>query len=178
MTTTIPGYLDRGNLYEEEFDRESPRVIIKNEMIFLKYCKTCKITRSVRSFHCSICNRCIERHDHHCGFVGNCIGKNNTNKFCLFLLSICIHSLLACLFVFIRFVEVSWVIPPKDWKTNDFFGMVIIIYSSIFFSAILLFLLFHVYLILTNQTTNEFIRGRQNNKMFDEGCKNNWNEVC
>jgi len=167
-----------GDLTEDEFNKQSPRVIIKNEIIFLKYCSTCKITRSVRAFHCSICDRCIERHDHHCGFVGNCIGKNNTNKFCFFLLSICVHSLLTCVFISIRFIQVSMEISSKDWKSQDFYGMMISIYSAIFFSVILLFLLFHIYLILTNQTTNEYIRSKSDKRLFDQGSRNNIREVC
>jgi hypothetical protein len=69
-------------------------------------------------------------------------------------------------------------IPAKDWKSQDFYGMMISIYSSIFFSVIFLFLIFHIYLILTNQTTNEFIRRRSEKRLFDQGSRNNIREVC
>jgi len=39
------------------------------------FCVTCKIYRPKRSSHCSVCDNCVEVHDHHCSFLGNCIGK-------------------------------------------------------------------------------------------------------
>ena len=39
-----------------------------------KICETCNILKTPRVFHCNICNCCISVHDHHCPWVGSCIG--------------------------------------------------------------------------------------------------------
>ena len=51
-------------------------------------CPECKVIRSARSRHCAICNQCVERFDHHCPWINNCVGIKNHNTFMMFLVSI------------------------------------------------------------------------------------------
>lgn len=52
----------------------------------IQLCPDCEIVRTPRSRHCGICNRCVERYDHHCPWLNTCIGVNNHGYFLIFIL--------------------------------------------------------------------------------------------
>ena len=51
-------------------------------------CLKCKTPRNLRAFHCEDCDVCIEQYDHHCVWIGKCVGKDNLELFYLFGVSI------------------------------------------------------------------------------------------
>jgi palmitoyltransferase ZDHHC9/14/18 len=60
---------------------------LKGRRYKVKICSTCMIQRPLGTSHCRVCDSCVERYDHHCPWVGNCIGKNNYRYFYFFLVS-------------------------------------------------------------------------------------------
>ena len=71
-----------------------------DEIMFQKNneCKTCLFIKPPRSKHCSICDHCVEKFDHHCVWVNQCIGINNYKWFMIYTLLhviLCIYGALA-----------------------------------------------------------------------------------
>lgn len=54
----------------------------------LRYCSVCQLFKPDHSYHCKICRKCIYRLDHHCAWINNCVGRENTKYFIVFLLFI------------------------------------------------------------------------------------------
>lgn len=85
------------------------------------HCHTCKIFRPPRATHCSICDGCIEVFDHHCPFIGTCIGsfwslaKRNYKYFITFLglsfVSILYFTAQMVIFCIYLFIDPSQSLP-------------------------------------------------------------------
>ena len=58
-------------------------------------CDYCHKMRYPRAHHCKRCNLCIIQADHHCSWLGTCIGYSNLRYFLCFLLHLtCALSLI------------------------------------------------------------------------------------
>ena len=66
---------------------------------FNNRCEFCKMNKHDRTSHCSYCSCCILRRDHHCVFIGNCVGFKNTRFFLNFLIWSLVNYLLSRLVI-------------------------------------------------------------------------------
>jgi hypothetical protein len=56
-------------------------------------CETCEIPVDFSTKHCNVCHRCTEGFDHHCCWLGKCIGKVNYKEFVWFCLALLVVSI-------------------------------------------------------------------------------------
>ncbi|XP_063710683.1 palmitoyltransferase ZDHHC9-like isoform X2 [Symsagittifera roscoffensis] len=152
--------------------RAPPRVIeitVNEQTIKLKYCFTCKFFRPPRASHCSICDCCVENFDHHCPWVGNCVGKRNYRFFYLFLLSLSILTV----YIFVCNV-IHMVLRTQNTnflETLKYTPATIVEMLICFFTvwSILGLAGFHTYLVTSFLTTNEDIKSAWTRKKDGNG---------
>jgi len=129
-----------------------------------KWCSTCQIVRPPRASHCSSCDHCVLRFDHHCPFVNNCVAQRNYAFFNGFTSSTLCLALIVLPLIF------WWVTSSFDSKAgggmfDDSVIRFLMLILGIAVSGVAVALLglwsYHIFLVATNQTTKEHRKGLQ-----------------
>ncbi|CAL9088498.1 unnamed protein product [Musa acuminata var. zebrina] len=157
-STRDPGIIPRNQVSNAtDIISRSRRVSVEGVSVKIKYCKICKIYRPPRSCHCVVCDNCVDRFDHHCPWIGQCIGLRNSRYYLMFILSALVFFSYIFAFSWLR-IRRNW------WKTRSgLFRMLgdapeTFLLALFSFMAIWLlggFFIFHAYLIAHNQTARE-----------------------
>ncbi|CAB1333054.1 unnamed protein product [Coregonus sp. 'balchen'] len=155
---------------KEQYEKEEPDTqqdILKKVAVGLpvytrtgtgavRYCDHCQVIKPDRCHHCSTCDMCVLKMDHHCPWVNNCVGFSNYKFFVLFLA----YSMLYCVFIaatvlqyFIKF----WTNQLPDTHAK-FHVLFLFFVAAMFFISILSLFSYHLWLVGKNRTTIEAFR--------------------
>ena len=127
-------------------------------------CQRCIRTKPDRCHHCSQCNKCILKMDHHCPWVANCIGFFNYKYFLCML----IYASACCIMI----VSTSYPLVGKVLAQDEvnyylaYFIVTAYVLACVFGFIITGFLTFHLWLISNQYTTIEFCEKRSNDPNF------------
>lgn len=193
---TDPGIVPRGRPLPEDnpftMEQKAPmtrKYVVGGTEVDTKWCDTCCVYRPLRTSHCGICNNCVENFDHHCPWVGNCIGKRNYRYFLLFVF---LNSF-ECLYVMALSIAHIVMNTNESDKSNTGDKLKDGLHESYYFSIILpIYALaglgfvggltgFHCFLVGSGISTNEFIKKtfKNRNNPFSHGfCKNYIYALC
>lgn len=148
-------------------------------------CKACGAWQLLRSRHCYDCKKCVEKFDHHCHWIGMCIGRGNQHLFWAFLLAqtSLIAMSLAVILEGMSSAE-GTIQTLRSWFMIWVAALLPLVLGLVLVGGLLLF---HTYLLCTNQTTFElaarwkvdYLKDLPPNKNpFDQGCIQNVADGC
>ena len=169
LTRNKPGYLENPKEINDENKNKKDannetNIIITIESSPISYfnlmpengCSKCQIKKlPLRSHHCQRCQKCVKGFDHHCWILAGCIGENNRFKFILFLF----FQNISFIYSIIGILNII-----NNLQSNEGLEYFLILLFSIMclFEIIFFWIfLYHLYLLLTNQSTFEIFNEDQ-----------------
>ncbi|SCN12679.1 palmitoyltransferase, putative, partial [Plasmodium malariae] len=175
-----PGYVD----HTWEANAEENNIQIEKRKIRNytpnKYtvCDKCDfLVRPERAHHCRSCKRCVLKMDHHCPWIGTCVGEKNLKFFFLFLF----YGLLITLYIVVTITPkfIKSLYESEGTKVTDKMNHAALLITICASLTLLLALIFmncqYLYFISRNITVIE--SSYKDKNPYDLGIYNNWKMV-
>lgn len=111
-----------------------------------RFCRKCQAPKPDRAHHCSTCERCVLLQDHHCVFIGACVGHQNRKSFVLFL----VYASLLCVYSTLLALATIWDFlgrPGAEMRWNEINWAIVFLVGAVFGVTMICFTVFHVYLV-------------------------------
>lgn len=132
---------------------------------FCPECEDIERRLKLHTKHCRSCNKCVSHFDHHCVWLNTCIGSRNYISFFSLCVSLALEMWIATVIGVHGLVSRSDDASTPSW----IFALLIAIQNAVVASLVTSLMSFHIYLILTSQTTYEWMmrRSRPGRNKFD-----------
>ncbi|KAL3683265.1 hypothetical protein R1sor_001287 [Riccia sorocarpa] len=146
-------------------------------------CNYCRLFMPLRAKHCYDCDKCVLRFDHHCIWLGTCVGQRNHRRFWWYVFFQTVLVFWTTIFYGSAFSKNN----QTNWLLHDSVVLAILLGLIACLAFLVTLLIFHTYLAVTNQTTYEKTRRRRISYLknlppdynpFTKGCLRNTYSFC